>query len=487
MINVGLIPLDSRPCNTSWVVDLARIGNANVIMYPRCKCGTLHFGAQLDDMLAWLNEFVDKMDYLIISSDGLSFGGLIQARLAQINLEEALEKFKIFSEIKKTHPRLKMYMFDTCMRTSITAFDEETQRYWAKMNEYSLYRGRVHFFNTLEDKLKLASLEEEIPSRIINTYLNARKVKFTLNKYFLNLVNEGILDSYILLQEDSMPYGIQKIEHEELNEIIKNNNLEEKVQFYNGTDEGAVVLLGKILLEENKLTPKVYLHVPTMESIEKCFLFEDRPGIENIEKMCKTVGFTIVDNYAECDFVLSIFSVLANDDLIIEKYVEINIDKNETYIKYVNELNDMLNKEKPVVLVDLLFPNGGSYELLKDIQFKKLATYSAWNTASNSLGSAVCQIAAVLVNGNKFDENNQKFLYERIFDDCIYQYIARRKASELLIKEGANIFNLQEFGPQAIEYTKRYLDQHLDMIPGYTYEITLPWNRMFEAEIILKK
>lgn len=487
MINVGLIPLDSRPCNTSWVCDLARIGNANVIMYPREKCGTLHSGAKLDCMLSWLEENVEKMDYLIISSDGLSFGGLIQARLAQIDLDDALEKFKIFKELKSKYPHLKIYMFDTCMRTSITAIDEESQFYWSKMNEYSLYKGRVHFFNTCEDQEKLTSLENEIPERIISSYLKARSVKFTLNKFFLSLVKEKVLDSYILLQEDSMPYGIQQIEHEELKQIIKENDLEDKVQFYNGTDEGAVVLLGKILMQEHKMQPNVFLHVPDMATVTKCFLFEDRPGIENIEKMCKTIGFNLVDSYDKCDFVLSIFSVLENDDLIIEKYIEININKNETYLNYVNELNSMLKKDKPVVLVDLLFPNGGSLELLKDIDYKRLATYSAWNTASNSLGSAMCQIAAVLVCNDKLNEFNQKFLYERIFDDCIYQYVARRKASERLISEGCNIFDLKDRGMDAINYTKEYLDQYLDMIPGYTYEITLPWNRMFEAEIILKK
>ena len=332
MINVGLIPLDSRPCNTSWVVDLGKIGNLNIIMYPRNKCGYLHNGANLDDMLTWLDNNVSKMDYLIISSDGLSFGGLIQARKAQIDLDYALKRFEIFKEYKKKYPHLKIYMFDTCMRTSISAIDEESQFYWSKMNEYSLYRGRVHFFNTKEDNEKLAELEKEIPSRIIDTYLKARNVKFTLNKYFLNLVKEEILDSYILLQEDSMPYGIQKIEHEKLNEFIDENNLKDKVQFYNGTDEGAVVLLAKILMEEYKLSPKVYLHVPSMASIEKCFLFEDRPGIENIEKMCKTIGFELVRNYEECDFVLSIFSVVKNDDLVIEKYIEINIDKNRFWL-----------------------------------------------------------------------------------------------------------------------------------------------------------
>ena len=41
---LGLIPLDSRPCNSLWLSRLAKIADTKLIMYPLSKCGTLEKG-----------------------------------------------------------------------------------------------------------------------------------------------------------------------------------------------------------------------------------------------------------------------------------------------------------------------------------------------------------------------------------------------------------------------------------------------------------
>ena len=98
MIKVGLIPLDSRPCNTIWIDSLTKIANLELLMYPRSECGTLFKGANIDKIIDWLNQNAHLMDYLIISTDGLCFGGLIQARKAQINLEKVVNQLDIIKE-----------------------------------------------------------------------------------------------------------------------------------------------------------------------------------------------------------------------------------------------------------------------------------------------------------------------------------------------------------------------------------------------------
>ena len=66
MIKVGLIPLDSRPCNTIWIDSLTKIANLELLMYPRSECGTLFKGANIDKIIDWLNQNAHLMDYLII-------------------------------------------------------------------------------------------------------------------------------------------------------------------------------------------------------------------------------------------------------------------------------------------------------------------------------------------------------------------------------------------------------------------------------------
>ena len=146
-MKITVIPLDSRPCNTVWLNDLAKMAGYELTMYPRALCGDLLVGANFDQMLAWLDDEITDTDYLIVAADGLCSGGLVQARLGQIDAFAVMDRLEVFSEYKKRFPHLKIYVFDTIMRTSITALNKETEKYWGKMNEYSRLLGRTYFFN----------------------------------------------------------------------------------------------------------------------------------------------------------------------------------------------------------------------------------------------------------------------------------------------------------------------------------------------------
>ena len=482
MIKVGLIPLDSRPCNTIWIDSLTKIANLELLMYPRSECGTLFKGANIDKIIDWLNQNAHLMDYLIISTDGLCFGGLIQARKAQIDLDKVVKQLDIIKELKNKYPKLRIFVFDTIMRIAITTLDKESQIYAPSINEYGRLKGQYHFFKKEEDKRKLEELEKYIPTHLLETYLKARKTKLFLNKYFLSLIKENIIDRMILLQEDSFPFGIQAIDQEEICNKMEEYDIVDKVQFYNGTDEGAGVLLGRIIVDEYQLTPKVYLHMPNKmkETLDKCHLFEDRPFSENLYKMFGTIGLEETKNINDASFVLALYAEEENKDLILDKYIEVPVNKDDDYKNFVKNLNEII-KQKPVLFVDLFFPNGGSLELLEDINFKELLGYSAWNTSSNSLGTALCNAVAYLVNPNS--KTNQAFLKERIMDDCVYQYIARRIVSEDLVSKGHSVYNLEEANLYALEETKKIMEKYNYLIEHTPYEIKFPWGRMFEIEI----
>lgn len=484
MIKVGVVPLDSRPCNTSWIIQLGESVNYQMIMYPVSKCGTLHQGANIYNIVEWINSQAQKLDYLIISGDGFAFGGLIQAREARINLDEVLPLLGVLKEVKEKYPKLKIYLFDTIMRTSISATNMETGKYWALMNQYSKAMGRYYFLKEKEDLDIINDLETKIPKNIIETYLKARRKKLDVTKYYLKLVSEKVIGEMIILQEDSMPYGIQKKDQEDLEKVVKNLNLADKINFYNGTDEGGVVLLAKIMMDNVSVNKNIYLHVPEETMLEKCCLFEDRPLKENIEKMLKTIGLNITNKLDNASIILSIFARKINIDLDLNCYEEIKLEKDEVYQKYIKRLKELMEKY-PVTLVDLYFPNGGSFELLEEIDYKKLVNYSAWNTASNSLGSAICATTAYLVNGK--NEILEKFKKARIMDDCIYQYIARRKVNAYLLNNKVNIYDLGESGNITINLIREIMHQYDYLIDNQPYEITLPWNRTFEIEIEMKK
>lgn len=487
MKTIGLIPLDSRPCNTLWLEQLSKIAGYELLMYPRSDCGDLFKGADFDKQLNWLMENVEKMDFLIISCDGLTSGGLIQARTGSVNLEKVIANKKFIQSLKQKNNKLKVYLFDTLMRTSITTLSNETAKYWTLVNEYSKLRGEIYFFNRESDKMRLEQVMQEIPKEVLNIYLEARSKKLSLNKLFVEMIAEGIADYLIILQEDSMPNGIQKIEQIELSNIIDNLSLNDKIKFYNGTDEGALILYAKIILEDMNLSPNIYLHLPYPDALNKTMLFEDRPFIENLDKMFETINM----NYSleeDSDFILSVFTEKENIDLDLSKYKEIIPDEDATYYNYVNQLFKYMN-EKDVCLVDLFFPNGGTPELLSRLNLNDLTCYSAWNTASNSMGSALAHLASVIVAKHKkldYHKLNSNFTKERILDDCIYQYIVRRKINQKYLKKNINIYNLMEHGELVLADIKRLMEKYAKILLDDRFTVSLPWNRTFEAEILIE-
>lgn len=481
---ISIIPLDSRPCNTTWLLDLAKIAKVDVKIYPRELCGNLLTGASIDMMYDWLDENIQDTDYLIISSDGLCSGGLVQSRLGLIDINKTIQKLAILKEYKMKYPNLKIYVFDTIMRTTITSLDDETIKYSKKMNEYSRLVGHYYFFNDEKYKLELDQLTSEIPNQIIETFLRGRNVKHLLNKFFIESASDGIIDFLILLQEDSMPNAIQKMEQDKLLNMISYLNVGHKVKFYNGTDEGGAVLLGKVILEQYNLHPKIYLHFPNDHVLNKVMLFEDQPFIENLDHMLETMGFIKTKNLNQADFVLGIYAEEPNVILPINTTEEVLPNKNEEYWQFINRLNEFLNQNKRVAFLDLLFPNGGSIDILKDIEYHKLSSYSAWNTASNALGSCLCEVACIISQPR---QKNKKFMYERILDDCLYQYVVRRIVNQEFIAKGYNTNNLGEHTPIVLEKIRSEMKKYDSFVGNFKYQIDLPWNRTFEAEIIIEE
>ena len=131
--------------------------------------------------------------------------------------------------------------------------------------------------------------------------------------------------------------------------------------------------------------------------------------------------------------------------------------------------------EKPYMIADVRFANGGDNNLVKQILEKPVDKnffgYSAWNTSANTLGSLICaakiKFAAKKYNHNAF----LKLQMTRLIDDWAYQANCRQK---LLKPDTEEIKNLIE--PYKLQ-VQNFLKTSYNM--NYKY----PWNRLFEVEI----
>ena len=187
-MKVTVLPLDSRPCNHAWVKKYASLAGVELAIVPVDLSGNLFHGLSLANPQSWLEAQTLDSDCLILSADALTSGGLIQARQARFNLEEAIESIQNLSLLKQANPNLKIYVFDTIMRTSITAYDEETQKYWSLVNKYSKALGLSMLLPSEEHTQELLRIKAMIPEPILTTYHQAREKKRTLNHLLCDLV-----------------------------------------------------------------------------------------------------------------------------------------------------------------------------------------------------------------------------------------------------------------------------------------------------------
>ena len=320
---------------------------------------------------------------------------------------------------------------------------------------------------------------------MLNTFLNARKFGHETNLGCIQLVKDGIIDQLIICQEDSAPEGIQRFEQEKLSAIIRENELNNKIFMANGASESGAELVMRALCSEGSNAEVVWLG----ENIGFSAMYEDRPFIENLNAHMSALNIKEIQG---SDNVICILPPKRRQN-------DYTMDFSEDYEKYSDEefevmsqrISDLVQKDKRVFLLDVESSNGGNPALLtaiaKKIPILELYGYSAWDTASNSLGTLLAQLLACR---NKNSVGNKSYTAERILNDCVYLSVVRQKVSEKLKSAGVNVWSIDDTktAERLIRDTFQENGELLhsifdENVPKFQTE--LRWPRLFEIKLSL--
>lgn len=466
MPKVVFIPLDDRPVNWKYPLMLSKIGGLEVVTPPRDYLGWFTQSPGKGNKIArWLKNIVNPalmhkcgvkegIDALIVSIDMLSFGGLIASRTPKVTFNGAVERIGVLKEIRKSFPHLPIYAFNILMRLSISATSQEDLRDYKNVFRYSELVDKVELLGKEKDRQELRLLEGKIPPQVLEDYLCVRRRNHNLNLKVVEWVGEGVIDYLIIAQEDAAQFGLHQREQEELLLKIKELSLQEKVSIHPGADEVGMVLLARYLNQSSGFAPQVFIHPTSQEGLEVTPLYEDRPLLLSIKAQVKAIGGKMVDTVQSADFILMVNTPLKKqEDLIEEKEIE---KRDRGLINFVSAVKGYLKEERIVAIADLFLVNGADRELvslLKErIELPKLSAYAAWNTAGNSLGTALSQACfkAFLRKNVRARctvplQAQVEFLLVRFLDDWIYQTVVRPEVNHYLTKElGASIWNLKK-------------------------------------------
>ena len=120
------IPVDNRPAHTSWMKKFADVANIDLIMPKYEDLGSLYKKIEPKVILDLIAGHIKDSNYIILSTDALFSGGLVQSRSGIQDFDEINEISNELKALKALNKDIKIYAFDTLMRTTITTTNLES-------------------------------------------------------------------------------------------------------------------------------------------------------------------------------------------------------------------------------------------------------------------------------------------------------------------------------------------------------------------------
>ena len=440
---IVLVPLDGRPPCRQLVLDAADVAGTEVDALPYEMQDYYTMPGETKEAQKWLRENLAQSDAAIISIDQLLYGGLLAAREADKSPAEIEAFIAYLRELHAAHPAVPLYAFSILPRMIPPASIDD---YYdnKRLLAYSRLADRYALCGDPEDAAKMQELEEKINPASLAQYLALFERNERLSRALIELVKEGTLERLLIGQDDGEKYGIPNIEKRHLQALLLEEQLpKEKAAIVHGADELALTLLAAVSAARNGHRPQVFLDWNDEKTPDEILPFMAISLRETAREKIAVFGGECTASAASADFVL-----------FISAGSEENLSSRQ---KSVERIERHLASDTPVALVDLSRHFAAEETLLpllieRGVPIEGLRSYAGWNTASNSVGTALSQatiFAAAREKAATRDEAlalhaaNLKLLNNRFLEDYFYLKDVITLVNTNLKKNGTkNVYDL---------------------------------------------
>ena len=460
------LPIDSRPCNTQFIRRLTAWAGHELILPKPEEMDDFRMPAPYAGSFAFLKRELPHCDAAVISLDHWCYGGLLASREDAVSEDQALKRVKELKTLLRAHGKIPVYMSSVILRSTISAYSQQDIPVYQAMIDYSVATDRLERFGLPEDREALEKAKALIPEAVLRKVLEIRRRNLKINLAAVDMAAEGMLASLSVLQEDCQIFGLPRKDQRAIADHIKKTGCSH-VFLRNGADEAGALSAALALRAGREKLPVEIRYWGNSGFIAP---FEDRPFRENMESACREAGILPHEGSE------TVICVCCPED----GSQGASLSQQKQYASWADAL---VREGKRVYLLDLIVPNGGSTGLVESLkEANGLWGYSAWNTASNSMGTMLSQVITDALRG----QPNRAFFQERLLDDWLYQTVIRPQLTEKLEAAEENIYDLAD--KQRAETLLRSLYEKelparwpLSVLPRYT--VSLPWNRIFETSV----
>ena len=520
-LRIALVPLDDRPVCLQYPQMLAGLAYAEVVTPPRELLGRYTTPGDTDGIARWLQtQDWSTMDALIVSIDMLAYGGLVASRVHDVDAPTALARLRGVRELHAAHPDLPIYGSSVIMRLAPTARDDNEAWREALARYAELAGGTAtdapagHPYRaaplTTSESRELDHLRRAIPEAARRDYERARARNRDVNLAAVSLVADGVLRHLVVSQDDARPRGVHLADRRAVTRAASARDLVGRVGVQPGADEVAMLLLARAVLEARGLSPTVRTTFSSGQARSMVAPFEDRPLHETASFQLVTAGA----NEARMD-----------DAADLDLFVFASRHEAGAGAAFAAQATSTIARGGRVIVADV-DPKGDvqgastalTEPLLAAGAFPRLYGYASWNTAGNTVGTALAHgvlawAGAMLTTRctspawGAVADARATFMLHRLVNDFAYQGVLRPRLNRELRAAGrtpawiraraidiadgirgalkprlaslAAAFSASAWEPPA----PRSTDVAVRIAAPRDLAVSLPWDRTFEAAI----
>jgi hypothetical protein len=436
MKTVLLLPCDTRPPTLELPLQLAAVAGVTMHTPPLQVLNQINQPGDTEKIAAWLFANAPTADAAIITLETLCLGGMIPARRVSDSLETALSRLEVLVDLKRQNPHLKIYAYGVIVRVAHDNDPLEEKPYYGQHG--TALRKVSEWIDRVErgaDATELETAKQAVPPEILADWLGTRERNHTLHQRALEMLREGVLEHLCLTLDDTTPYGLAARDRRRLEERIDALQLWERADVYPGADEVAAALLARAVAEAHGRKPKVFVRYPSQLAPQSIMLYEDRVLGELVKAHIRAAGGVPASRAETADLILAV-NAPAHKQAHRAPDWEVVDTANRNLAAFVDDICEDMNNNRAVAVADVAYANGAEprfvQQLLARADITRLAGYAAWNTAGNTLGSAVAAGICALHGQDKLALATANFA--RLVDDYLYQAVVRRQVWEALPK-----------------------------------------------------
>ena len=487
---VLFVPQDDRPVSLQYTVDTAKAAGMTVLTPPQNLISGKTYKGQADQIWNWVEQNAGRADVMVLSTDTLIYGGLVDSRKHNLPLSTLEYRLKRIEALKANYKNTRIYGFGTVMRSPRASGGGTEPSYYAD------YGPTIFQIAALQDKLdagtltqaetqKLMSLQASVPVEYLQDWFSRRQKNMQINKGLIDEARKGVFEYFALGHDDTSQLSQSALEGRYLNQYSKGIPRTQYGSFP-GADQLGLLLMARSRTDESVEKPTFSIIYPLGGAGKTLPGYEDQTIDKTIAEHVEAVGGTMT-TAGKPTVLLAVNTPLSTSTSESEAFGNLPMVSQATNA-FVDRIQQATEQGVTVSVADIAYNNGSDNTLVgamykRDLLYK-IGAYNGWNTASNTVGYAIAQ---GLLLKSMSPEGHRDMLTQQYLDNWAYQANIRKdiyrmqdsiRTGNVRYSGGLNS-KLEEYLQERIQdFGETYLK-----VDPRTIKATFPWGRLFETDI----